>query len=110
MWLIGAARCVLIPGTEPSGGSRQPGDIFFKIFSEPVPTSPEGLRGAPGLHSAGRSGVQHRRLCAWYAATFRSRADRFVPESNMDWRKTIKDNYVDGWAKGFDRRFEVQFL
>ena len=49
-------------------------------------------------------------LGAWYAATFRSRADRFVLDSNMDWRRTIKDDYVDAWAKGFDRRFEVQFL
>jgi pimeloyl-ACP methyl ester carboxylesterase len=49
-------------------------------------------------------------LGAWYAATFRSRADRFVLDSTMDWRRTIKDDYVDGWALGFNRRFEVQFL
>lgn len=49
-------------------------------------------------------------LGAWYAATFRPRADRFVLDSNMDWRRTIKDDYVDAWAMGFDRRFTVQFL
>ena len=49
-------------------------------------------------------------LGAWYAAAFESRADRFVLDSNMDWRRTIKDDYVDAWAQGFDRRFEVQFL
>ncbi|MEY9863097.1 pimeloyl-ACP methyl ester carboxylesterase [Catenulispora sp. GAS73] len=49
-------------------------------------------------------------LGAWYAATFRARTDRFVLDSNMDWRATIKDDYVDSWARGFNRRFEVQFL
>ncbi|NUP46594.1 MAG: alpha/beta fold hydrolase [Catenulispora sp.] len=49
-------------------------------------------------------------LGAWYAATFQARADRFVLDSNMDWRKTIKEDYVDAWALGFDRRFAVQFL
>ncbi|WP_370364403.1 alpha/beta hydrolase [Catenulispora sp. GP43] len=49
-------------------------------------------------------------LGAWYAATFPARTDRFALDSNMDWRATIEDDYVDAWARGFDRRFEVQFL
>ncbi|WP_424640912.1 alpha/beta fold hydrolase [Embleya sp. AB8] len=49
-------------------------------------------------------------LGAWYAAGFRNRVDRFVLDSNMNWLATPEDVYVDAWARGFQRRFDVQFL
>lgn len=49
-------------------------------------------------------------LGAWYAATFRARVDRFVLDSNLNWLTTLEEDYVYAWAKGFQRRYDVQFV
>ncbi|WP_439679559.1 alpha/beta fold hydrolase [Embleya sp. MST-111070] len=49
-------------------------------------------------------------LGAWYADRFRSRVDRFVLDSTMDWSADPEEVFVDAWARGLQRRFDVQFL
>lgn len=49
-------------------------------------------------------------LGSWYAATFPRRVDRFVLDSTINWRAPLQEGYVDAWARGFQRRFDVQFL
>lgn len=49
-------------------------------------------------------------LGSWYAALFKSRADRFVLDSNQNWTSTMKASFVDFFAFGLQRRFDQQFL
>ncbi|MFJ8739372.1 alpha/beta fold hydrolase [Embleya sp. NPDC127516] len=49
-------------------------------------------------------------LGVWYAAAFRDRVDRFVLDSSMNWLSTPEEVFVESWARGFRRRFDVQFL
>ncbi|NUR32084.1 MAG: alpha/beta fold hydrolase, partial [Catenulispora sp.] len=49
-------------------------------------------------------------LGSWYAATFPRRVDRFVLDSNLNWRATLQQDYVDNWARGFQRRYDMQFI